>query len=183
MFKLTKLITPANILINLEGANEVRAKIIFDNVKLLAEQKKLLEIPELLEIPKVKDLYNYLAVFKKAQFGQKTMYLGDLNAWCIDHQEFPLESEPDLPFVAKFIFFYPDETYTLDDEFETGDQFRFFLTTRRLIEFSSHFKLIIQTDGTYKLTWNNNAILLLGASDFNRVFHPIGLSCSTREAQ
>jgi len=69
------------------------------------------------------------------------------------------------------------------DQWSNGDKFRFYITTRRLIEFSTNFKLIIQTDGTYKLTWIGNSILIVGASDFDRVFHPIGLACCSREAQ
>ena len=77
-----------------------------------------------------------------------------------------------------------DENYTYeDDNFEKGDQFRFFLTTQRLLQFSSNFKLILQTDGTYKLMWIGNSVLLLGSSDFNRVFNPVGLAVCSREAQ
>jgi len=92
---------------------------------------------------------------------------------------------PDEPFVVKYKFFWPGETYTGlgGDDYEKGDQFRFFITTRRLIEFSSNFKHVLQTDGTYKLTWIGNSILIVGSSDFNRVFHPIALACCTREAQ
>ena len=39
------------------------------------------------------------------------------------------------------------------------------------------------TDGTYKLTWLGNAILIVGSSNFDRVFHPVGLACCSREAQ
>ena len=48
--------------------------------------------------------------------------------------------------------------------------FRFFITTRHLIEFSSNFNLVLQADGTCKLTWVGNPILIVGASDFDRVF-------------
>ena len=80
----------------------------------------------------------------------------------------------DQTFVVKFKMFYPDETYDkVVDNYEEGDRFRFFVTTRRLIEFSSNFKCVLQTDGTYKLLWIGNSVLLIGSSDFNRVFHPI----------
>ena len=41
---------------------------------------------------------------------------------------------------------------------------------------------MLQTDGTYKLTWIGNSILIIGSSDFNRELHPIGLACCSREA-
>jgi hypothetical protein len=60
-------------------------------------------------------------------------YLGELNSWCLDNEEVPPESEPDKAFVVRFVVFFPDEQYTLDDEYETkNDQFRFFITTRRI---------------------------------------------------
>jgi hypothetical protein len=41
--------------------------------------------------------------------------------------------QPDKAFVVRFVVFFPDEQYTLDDEYETkNDQFRFFITTRRI---------------------------------------------------
>ena len=61
----------------------------------------------------------------------------------------PPENEPDIPFVVKFQIYYPDETYTLEDDYEAPkdqntpkDQFRFHITTRRLIEFSTNFTLV-----------------------------------------
>ncbi len=52
-----------------------------------------------------------------------------------------------------------------------SDQFRFFLTSKRLIEFLRHAKLVIQTDETYKLLWLQNPILLI-----DRVLYPQGLA-------
>ena len=70
----------------------------------------------------------------------------------------------------------------IGDEWDNkDDKFRFYITIRRLIEFSSNFKLVLQTDGTYKLTWVKNPILIVGSSDFNRVFHTIGQACFSRE--
>ena len=41
----------------------------------------------------------------------------------------------------------------IGDEWDNQeDKFRFYITTRHLIEFSSNFKLVLQTDGIYKLT-------------------------------
>ena len=59
--------------------------------------------------------------------------------------------------------------------------FGFFITTRRLIEFSSNFKTLLQTDGTYKLLWQGFPVLLLGSSDAKKVFHTIGIAVCTRE--
>ena len=184
MFKITQLLTPSTILLNLQSANDDRLKIIQDNILRVKEQKPPLPVHEEIQIPKVKDLYNYLATFRKNKFGHSNMNLGELNSWCLDHEEVPPENEPDLPFIVKFQMYYPDETYTQEDEHDSPkDQFRFYITTRRLIEFSTNFTLVLQTDGTYKLTWLGNAILIVGSSDFDRIFHPVGLACCSREAQ
>ena len=78
------------------------------------------------------------------------MHLGELLTWGFEYEVLLPESEPDQTFVVKYHMFYPDEVYDPKD-YEAGDQFRFFITTIRLISFSSNFKLVLQTDGTYKL--------------------------------
>ena len=152
MYQVTKILTPATILLNLQAANDDRLKIIHENIGRVREEKLPLPVPEEAVIPKIKDLYNYLATFRKTKFGDAKMNLGDLNSWCLEHEQVPPESEPDIPFVVKFQIYYPDETYTLEDDYEAPkdpktakDQFRFYITTRRLIEFSTNFTLILQT--------------------------------------
>jgi hypothetical protein len=184
MFEVLKTLKPGKILENLDNAN----------VQIMKENQKRQEDPNLqkeadkpfIKIPFLADLNNYLARYKKKHLinGQANMKLGDLHTWCFEHEPLPPIHELDQVFVVKFHIFYPDENYTYeDDSFEKGDQFRFFLTTQRLLQFSSNFKLILQTDGTYKLLWIGNSVLLIGSSDFDRLFHPIGLACCSREAQ
>ena len=74
--------------------------------------------------------------------GSTDYQLGDLHAWCADHEGFPDENEPEPVFVVRLQFFYPDEESGEGDDFEAaattnkGDQFRWFLSTRHLIAFS-----------------------------------------------
>ena len=58
-----------------------------------------------------------------------------------------------------------------------------FFATLALIKHSTCCKIVIQTDGTYKIVWQGNPLLLIGTLDFDRVFHPLGLSLNSREAQ
>ena len=68
------------------------------------------------------------------------------------------------------ITFFPDD----DPKDRRGDyevtkttslMFFDFLTTRRLLEFSTNVKLLVQTDGTYKVNWNGFSLLIVGSSD------------------
>jgi hypothetical protein len=189
MFKVVKSIRPKNILANLEKINE---SYVLKNAERLNDPARQNEKDKvLIAIPLFADLYNYLARFRKKTLinGKDKFHLGDLHTWCADHESLPPPEEPDQVFVVRFQIFYPDEEYEVEDDYEAatahnrGDQFRWFLSTRRLISFSSNFKIVLQTDGTYKLMWIGNSVLLLGSSDFNRVFHPVGLAVCSREAQ
>ena len=112
------------------------------------------------------------------------MNLGELAAWCLKNCKMPVDTEElqDEPFVVCYSVYLGDEE-ELPVDHEEGDQFRFFYTTLALIKKSSHCKIVIQTDGTYKIVWQGNPLLLIGTSDFDRVFHPLGLSLNSREAQ
>ena len=133
-------------------------------------------------IPELKCLYNHLASFKKTKYGQTHMSLGELAVWCDKHSSLPGPELPDEPFVAHYEIFDEDEE-DKPDSYEEGDLFRFFITTRRLIELSSNFKTVLQTDGTYKLLWQGFPVLLIGSSDANKVFHCVGIAVTTRERQ
>ena len=135
-------------------------------------------------VPLVKDLNNFLVGLKKKVGGKSTMHLGELAEWCLNNCKVPEDTEElqDETFVVCYSVFLGDEDEVPVDH-EEGDQFRFFYTTLRLIKESSHCKIVLQTDGTYKIVWQGNPLLLIGTSDFDRVFHPLGLSLNSREAQ
>ena len=102
------------------------------------------------------------------------MKLGELAKWCDEHSNLPTPDLPDEAFVVNYeIFIDMDELDLLDrpESYEEGDFFRYFISTRRLLEFTSNFTNIIQTDGTYKLLWQGFLVKVIGASDADRVFH------------
>ena len=96
MHQIKKTITPANIILNLEGINDQRLKT--------------LELPQLV-IPKIDALYNYLSLYFRKQNGHTNMNLGELHKWCFEHETVPPESSPDEPFVVKYKMFFSDEKY------------------------------------------------------------------------
>ena len=84
--------------------------------------------------------------------------LGEFMTWCMDHEDIP--DSLDEPFVCNVVVFTEEQSYTDYEDYEAGDQIRFFLTTRRLLELSSNYKVLIQTDGTYYLEQKNHKVLL-----------------------
>ena len=132
------------------------------------------------EVPLFRDLYNYLTRYNKKKIGDTNMSLGELAKWCDDHCMIPSPSLIDEPYVLNHNFFFND----CDDEniemFEAGDQFRFILSTRALLELSSSL-VVLQTDATYKLIWNGFPVLIIGGSDAKRRFFPIAIAVCSAE--
>ena len=118
-----------------------------------------------LQVPKKKDLYNFLYTLLKKKVGKSNMTIGELAKFCEDHSQVPEEDHE--PFILDYQIFDHDDTETLVD-YEEGDQFRVVMSTKFLLKFSVHFKLVLQTDGTYKLVWQ-------GAFGIWRVTMPEGM--------
>jgi hypothetical protein len=135
-----------------------------------------------LEIPLIKDVYNFLNTLQKITVGKSNMTLGELAKFSIEHNQIPDEDSPHEPFVLNFQIFHEDDLDTLVD-FEEGDQFRVVITTRHLLKFLDKFKLVLQTDGTYKEVWQGFPIIIVGASDYDRHFHEVLLENCSQEAQ
>ena len=155
--------------------NKMKPSTILQNIVRDAEREKL-------EIPLIKDVYNFLNTLQKKTVGKSNMTLGELAKFCIEHNQIPDEDSPHEPFVLDFQIFDEDDIDTLVD-FEEGDQFRVVITTRHLLKFSDKFKLVLQTDGTYKVVWQGFPIIIVGASDYDRHFHGVLLAICSREAQ
>jgi hypothetical protein len=52
----------------------------------------------------------------------------------MEHEDIP--DSLDEPFVCNVVVFTEEQSNTEEDDYEEGDQIRFFMTTRRLLEFS-----------------------------------------------
>ena len=149
----------------------MKPKLIIQNI----EMKQL-------SVLKLKDLYNYLQTLRKKRLVKSNMTIGDLATFCLAHSELPAENLPNQPFILDYVIFDQSDPDTLID-YEDEDQFRLVISTRNLLKFSLHFKLVLQADGTYKLMWQGFPVLIVGSSDFDRHFHGIVLSVCSREAQ
>ena len=91
-----------------------------------------------------------MATYKKTKFDKTNVSLGELADWSDKNSTLPGPELPD----ERFVIVVNYEIFEVDDNkpdsYEDGDMFRFFITTRRLIEFSSNFRTLKHTDGTYK---------------------------------
>ena len=134
------------------------------------------------EVPLMGQLYNYLARLRaKLNGGKNTLSLGELASWCEDHALLPDgEKMDDEPFVVAHQFFFDESPNNPDPNYTKGDVFRFYISTPRLITLSGS-STVLHADATYKLTWHNFPVLIIGTSDANRTFHPFGLCVTTRE--
>ncbi|CAF2821308.1 unnamed protein product [Rotaria sp. Silwood2] len=103
--------------------------------------------------------------------------LGELEHWCEDNQNIPLDENES--FVVSYKILYEDQEYE-DVKDNDGNKFRIFISSIRLlnmISMSQH----IHADATYKLVWQGFPVLVIGTTDFNKAFHPFGLAICSNE--
>ena len=92
---------------------------------------------------------------RKKYYGASIVSLGELEVWC--ERDSLISDDDDTSWVLKYQIEYKDETNNHDDS-DNGDhnadknQFRFFVTTKRL-SFNASISNKIHVDATYKLVW------------------------------
>ena len=109
-----------------------------------------------------------------------TISLGELEEWCLKNEKIP--DNADEAFVCSHDIQYEDEIDDDEDVEANGNKFRFFLTTKRLLLIANKSSKI-HADATYKLNWQGFPVLIVGTTDLDRKFHPIGLSVCSEEKQ
>lgn len=82
-----------------------------------------------INMPTKIQLNNYLSDRRRIQFGQPTIYLGELEKWIHDHENI-LEDE-DEPFIMKYWILESDQPI-----------FRFVLTTKKVLKFTSSIDVL-----------------------------------------
>lgn len=116
-------------------------------------------------------LTTFLAKLRKEKYGKETLNYGTLQKWLIECSDTP-ENDTD-PFIVNHVI-------SIDDKNEENSEFRFFVSSKRLLQIAMN-AVKLHTDGTYKLIWQGFPVLLIGTTDANRKFHPIGLCVSKHE--
>ena len=98
----------------------------------------------------------------------RQMSLNDLDVWCQNYSEFPLDL---------------DEAFILDRQLMvsgTTTTVRVFITTRHLLSIAAQFDTW-HIDATYKLNLNRYPLIVLGVTDHAKAFHPSAWLVSTSE--
>ena len=124
---------------------------------------------ELVKAPKKGQISSYLASNRRRKYGAVgTVTLDSLQTFSARYRAIP----DDI-----------DEGYILDALFSTSasdmGSFVIVCSTVRLSRLD--IGDIVHSDCTYKCTWNNYPVTLMGFSDKNRVFHPTIIAISSRE--
>lgn len=131
-------------------------------------------------VPTMVQLRNFLTKIKKEKYGGTTISLGELEQWCLESCQNKLNLDMDAPFVVSYEVDYNEDLDDEKDINDNGTKFRFFISTRRLLNIASHARNI-HADATYKLVWQGFPILIIGTTDLDRHFHPFGLAVCTNE--
>ena len=58
---------------------------------------------------------------------------------------------------------------------------RLFISSKHLLSIASKHLKVLHADATYKLTLLGYPVLIIGTSDMDKVFHPLGISLCTDE--
>lgn len=132
----------------------------------------LIEKANFIEPPKSKIEY-YLRMLRHAKYGKPSFSSGEINNWCEERKRIPIEE--DTSFVLDYI---------VDCNFSNIEQrdLKMFVSSKRLLNNMNRSQMI-QIDATYKLIWQGFSVFVVGTSDKNQVFHPVGLGvCNDKMA-
>ncbi|CAF3306315.1 unnamed protein product [Rotaria sp. Silwood2] len=131
--------------------------------------------------PSISQLNNYLRTLKTKRFGSTAISLGEIEQWCMESSRSIPESD-DVGFVVSYEIIYDgdDDENVDDDEYDDGNKFRFFVSTKRLLRIASTSKKI-HADATYKLVWQGFPVLIVGTTDLDRQFHSFGIAVCSNE--
>jgi hypothetical protein len=100
--------------------NEIKILFEFDNK---VKPKKILELlqEKELELPNMTDLKNYLSLLRKQKFGPRTVSLGELELFVIDHCT--VTEDDNKGFIVSYEINYDEPSY-----------FRFFVSSKTLLK-------------------------------------------------
>ena len=118
--------------------------------------------------PEKSKLVSFLQGLRVEKLGPATISAREINEWC--HLKEGVPSDLDEAFVLAH--------HVFAKSFNTDEQdLKVVLSTRRLLANMKKTNLI-QADGTFKITWQGYPVLIVGATDSNRLFHPFALAVS-----
>jgi len=162
--------------------NEVKT-VIQELYELKLKPKAIIEVLHERGItpPNISQLNNFLRTIKNTKLDPTSISLGEIEQWCLESSQSIPESI-DTPFAASYQIIYDDdnENDDVDGDDVNENKFRFFITTKRLLQIASRSKRI-HADATYKLLWQGFPVLIVGTTDLDRHFHAFGMSVCSNE--
>lgn len=127
--------------------------------------------------PRTSQISNLVAYTKRINGSE--WHMGQLVEYFESHSSVP--EDLDEPFVVDYQTLAHDQ---VEAEFEVGNQLRYFVSTKRLIQLLTFLNnSVLHADATYKLVWKSLKAFVIGLSDKARVFHPLGIGLCSRETQ
>ncbi|CAF1030694.1 unnamed protein product [Didymodactylos carnosus] len=120
----------------------------------------------------------------RKKYGSYIISLGELEQWCQDNSNVP--ANENTAFVVSYKILYDVEEDEEDEEDDedvddtSGKVFRLFISSVRLLSVGS-VASHINADATYKLVWQGFPVLVIGTTDRNKAFHPLGLAVCSNE--
>lgn len=136
----------------------------------ITKPKKVLNELEKRKIiaPMITQIRNYLHQLRIKKYGPVNISLGKIKTWCQSHSSIP--DCQDEFFIGAYDIEYSEEESTL----------RFLATTKRLLTYAT-MSQHIAIDATYKLIWQGYPVFVFGTTDYNKAFHPYGISVCLNE--
>lgn len=125
-----------------------------------------------LEEPTGQQLPNFLQAFKRKKLGEASMNVGEFEEWCQSHSVPPPITEPNQAFVVSF--------RTDINKDASSSTLRVFISTPRLLGMAIKNNRL-HVDATYKCNFEGLPVMLVGTTDQDRHFHPIGIGVTSGE--
>jgi hypothetical protein len=107
------------------------------------------------------------------------MNFDNLSKWCKENYSVPEDLH--TPFVVSYQINidgddpdnFPESVSNIENPVRS---MRLFISTKHLLSLASEHTKTIQADATYKLVWLSFPVLIIGISDMDKVFHPLGIA-------
>lgn len=147
-----------------------KIKLMYElNVKPKMILYKLLR--EGFKAPTKSKLYSFLGKLRKEKFGQCRIDYATLEKWLSENIDPPVEQNE--PFIVDY--------FVAVNEINTAESvFRFLVSSKYLLQKAADVDKL-HADATYKLVWQGQPVLLVGTTDSDRHFHPLGISVCSNE--
>lgn len=115
------------------------------------------------DIPDRTKFDSYLKSLRKERDGEAKINMNDMKKWLEDNSLVPVDKTK--PFVLHYEISFD----------EKNPFFRFFVTTKQLLSLAIDTTKV-QTDATYKITWQGYPMFQIGTTDMHKSFHPYGVA-------